>query len=164
MRLLPYRRFTIETPLAPAEVRQRLRVAIAEKWTFGWTQPDQPLVGDFDGTTFDISRYVRGRNSFGPRVRGTLEAAGKGTRLSGTMQLEAIIIVFMGVFVFVAGSVFLSGAARSVANRRLEPFVLPAAGVLAFLLAMTMGGFAAEVRRTFHELVRLVDASHTDLR
>jgi hypothetical protein len=164
MRLLPYRRFTIETPLTPAEVRARLRDAIAEKWTFGWTQPEQPLVGDFDGTAFNVTRYIRGRNSFRPRVRGTIESTGSGTRLTGTMQLDTLVMVFIGAFTFAAGSAFLSAAVRSVAGRQIDPILLPAAGVLALLIAMTMGGFVIEVRRTVEELVRVVDASHTDLR
>ena len=164
MRLLPYRRFTIETPLTPADVRARLRDAIAEKWTFGWSQPEQPLVGDFDGTSFDVTRYVRGRNSFRPRVRGTVESVGSGTRLTGTMQLHGIVILITGALTLVAGSVLVSGLVRSVAGGQLHPMVLPALGVLALLVAMTMGGFVMEVRPTFHELVQVVDASHTDLR
>ena len=164
MRVLPYRRFTIETSLGPDEVRERLREAIAAQWTRGFTQPAQPLVGDFDGTSFDITRYIRGRNSFKPRIRGTVEPAGSGTRLSGTMRLHAIVIVFIGAFVFAAGSVFLAGAARSVARDQLDPMVLPAMGVLAFLTVMTLGGFAIEVHGAFRDLIRVVDASHSDLR
>ena len=100
MRLLPYRRFNIETRLAPAQVQARLRDAIAVKLTCG----------------------------------------------------------------FAAGSVFLSAAVRSVANGQLDPVVLPALGVLAFLTAMTLGGFVMEVNQSFRELVQWVDASDADLR
>lgn len=164
MRVLPYRRFTIDSPLAPAQVQARLRGAIAQKWTFGFTQPDQPLVGDFDGRSFNVTRYVRSRNSFRPQVRGTIEPLGTGTRLVGKMQLHELAIVFIGFFAFVAGSVFLSGAARSIASRQLEPAMLVALGVIAFLTAMTFGGFAMEVRSSLDDLAKVVDASHAEMR
>ena len=164
MRLLPYRRFIIETPHAPEQVRARLKGAIAARWTFGFSKPEQPLVGDFDGTSFDVTRYVRERNSFRPRIRGRIEPAGSGTRLSGTLQLHDLVVVFIGCFMLAAGSVFLSGAARSVSSRHVDPMMLGGLGVLAFLTAMTLGGFFMEVKRSIDDLSQVVDASVAEVR
>lgn len=164
MRLLPFRRFTMETPLAPEQVQARLRNAIAVRWTFGFSKPDQPFVGSFDGKSFDVTRYVRQRNSFRPCIRGSIESTASGTRLSGTMQLHHIVLVLMGFLMLAAGSVFLSGAARSVASRQVDPVMLGGLGVLVFLGAMTLGGFFMELNRSVDELARLVDASIADVR
>jgi len=163
MRLLPYRRFTIETALAPAQVQARLRGGIEQERTFRFSKPTQPFTGSINGPSFDVMRNVAGRNSFRPRVRGTIEAAGSGTRVIGTMQLHEIIMVFIGAFIVAAGSVFLSGVARSVASRQLEPAMLIALAVLVGLVAMTLGGFFVEVRSSFSALVQLVDGSRADL-
>jgi hypothetical protein len=44
MRPFPLCRFIIETRLAPHQVQARLRNAIAVKWTFGFSESDQPFV------------------------------------------------------------------------------------------------------------------------
>jgi uncharacterized membrane protein len=96
-------------------------------------------------------------------MRGTIESVGSGARLSGTMQLHEFVISFVGFFTFAAGTMFLSGAARSAASRQLERVMLVGLGVLVFLTAMTLVGFAMEVHRSFDELTGLVDVSRADL-
>jgi hypothetical protein len=157
MRLLPYRPFSVETPLAPLAVAARLREAIEPNRVFSMSAPRRPLVGTIDGTSFDVMRNVTGRNSFRPRIRGTIEPHGSGASLTGTMQLAGIVIAFVGVYVFGAGAVFLWAAARSVENRQLEPALLPALGVLLFLLSLTFGAFAVEARRSLRVLIALVE-------
>lgn len=164
MNLLPYRRFAIDTSLTPDEVAARLRDAIEPPRTSVFTRPERPLVGRLDGTTFDVMRNVAGRSSFRPRVRGTIEAAGSGARLTGTMRLHEIVMLFMGGLLAVAGSVFLSMAAQNLRSGHLETPTLAAFGAVVFFGAITMGGFIAETRPVLHELVRLVDARHGELR
>lgn len=163
MWLLPYRQFTIETSLAPEQVETRLRDAIEPVRTFRLSPPERPLTGRLDGMAFDVMRSVRGRNSFRPRVRGVISPMRGGTRITGTMRLHDIVVVFVGAFVAMAGFVFLSGAALSVTNRQLEPMMLGALALLVFLFAMTVGGFVVEARRTFEELTRLVGATRAEM-
>jgi hypothetical protein len=164
MKLLPYRRFAIETPLTPGEVTARLRDAIEPPRTFAFSRPERPLVGRLDGTTFDVMRNVTGRNSFRPRVRGSIEAAGSGARLTGTMQLHEIVMLLMGGLLLVAGSVFLSMAAQNLRSGRLETPTLAVLGAVVFLGAISIGGFVSETRPVLDELGRLVDARHGELR
>ena len=164
MKLLPYRRFAIDSPLTPGEVAARLRDAIEEPRTFAFSRPERPLVGRLDGTTFDVMRSVTGRNSFRPRVRGTIEAAGSGARLTGTMQLHEIVMLLMGGLFAVAGSALLSMAAQDLRSGHLETPTLAVFGVVVFFGAIAIGGFISETRPVLDELVRLVDARDGELR
>lgn len=164
MKLLPYRRFAIDTPLPPSEVTARLRDAIEPPRMFAVSRPKRPLVGRLDGTTFDVMRNVTGRNSFRARVRGTIEGTGSGARLTGTMQLHEIVMLLMGGLLAVAGSVFLSMAAQNLRSGRLEAPTLAALGAVVFFGGISIGGFISETRPVLDELVRLVDARHGELR
>ena len=164
MKLLPYRRFAIDTPLTPGEVAARLREAIEPPRTLAFSRPERPLVGRLDGTTFDVMRSVTGRNSFRPRVRGTIEAAGSGARLTGTMQLHEIVMLLMGGLFAVAGSALLSMAVQDLRSGQLETPTLAVFGVVVFFGAIAIGGFISETRPVLDELVRLVDARDGELR
>ena len=164
MKLLPYRRFAIDTPLTPGEVAARLREAIEPPRTLAFSRPERPLVGRLDGTTFDVMRSVTGRNSFRPRVRGTIEAAGSGARLTGTMQLHEIVMLLMGGLFAVAGSALLSMAAQDLRSGHLETPTLAVFGVVVFFGVIAIGGFISETRPVLDELVRLVDARDGELR
>ena len=164
MKLLPHRRFTIETRLAPSEVTARLRGAVEPPQTFRLSPPERPLIGHVDGAAFDVIRAIRGRNSFMPRVKGTIEPAAGGTRLTGTMRLHDFVVVFIGAFFLMAGSVFVRMAIDDLRRGQLSPPTLIALGVLVFLTAMVSIGFVPETHRTLAELGRVVDASHEEMR
>jgi len=164
MKLLPHRRFTIETKLAPSEVIARLRDAIEPPKTFTFSRPERPLIGHVDGAAFDVIRAIRGRNSFLPRVRGVVEPAGRGTRLTGTMRLHEFTLVFIGAFFLMAGSVFIRMVIDDLRSGRPELPTLIPLGVLTFLTAMTLIGFVPETHRTLAELRQVVDGSHGEMR
>lgn len=175
MRLRPYRRFTIETGLAPEEVQARLRAAVVGPWTgaFSSAKPERPLVGHVDGNSFHVKRnalHPRSplpARSFLPHVRGTIEPTGSGARLCGTMQFHMLVVPFACVYLVVAVIAFLLLAARIVADGRREPVMLVALLVSLWVIfavsAATFGGFNREAGRALHELGRLVEASSAEM-
>jgi hypothetical protein len=163
MKLLPHRQFIIETPLPPSEVEARLRDAV-EPPAFRLRKPERPFTGHVHGRTFDVMRSVHGRNSARPRIRGTVEAAGRGTRLTGTMQTHAIVLLLLGVLVFTLGSAFMALAIGSLRSGTFElPVLIPLGLVVALPVGMIVA-FLPEARRSLAELGRVVDASHGELR
>ena len=162
MKLLPYRRFIIETPLPPSEVEARLRDAV-EPPAFRLGKPERPFTGHVHGRTFDVMRSVQGRNSARPRIRGTVEAAGRGTRLTGTMQTHELVLLVLGVLVFTLGSAFVSLAIGALRSGTLQlPMLIPL-GLVVLLPVAIIGAFVPEARRSLAELGRVVDASRGDL-
>ena len=149
MKILPYRRFTIETRLEPSEVEARLKDAVQPPpWFHRRSKPERPLIGRVDGITFDVMRSVPGRNSFRPFVRGTIEPAERGARITGTLQLHALVIVFLGAF--------LLGAFLFVSVGAL-PLVI-------FFWVVALAVFIPEAGKVLQELARIVDATHAELR
>jgi hypothetical protein len=112
MRLMPHRTFTIETRLTPVEVHARLSGAVEPAPTFGLRSQGKPFIGTVNGTSFDVLRNVRGRNSFRPRVRGIITSAGRGSKLTGSMRVHEIVMVFIGFFVALAGTAAVWSSAR----------------------------------------------------
>ena len=163
MKLLPFRRFVIETPLPSPEVEARLRDAV-EPPAFRLRKPERPFTGHVHGRTFDVMRSVHGRNSARPRIRGTVEPAGRGTRLTGTMQTHGIVLLLLGVVVFTVGSAFVSLAIEALRSGTfLFPVLIPLGLVVALPIGM-IAAFMPEARRSLAELGRVVDASHGELR
>lgn len=164
IRLIPHRTFTIETRLTPAEVHARLSGAVEPAPTFGVRSQGKPFIGTVNGASFDVMRNVRGRNSFRPRVRGTITSAGQGSKLTGSMRVHEIVMAFIGLFVAVAGTAAVSMAVRDLAGGELRRETLIAFGVLTLLVAMTLIGFIPETRRALDELGGLMEASNAELR
>ena len=163
MKILPYRRFTIETPLSPSEVETRLRGAVVAP-AIRFTRPERPFTGHVDGNTFDVARSVSGRNSFRPRVRGRVEAAGRGARLEGTMAIDTLVLVFMGALLPTLGIAFGSLALEELRRGQVDPAAFIAVGVVIVVAVAAPAVFIPEARRALDELVRIVDASRGELR
>jgi hypothetical protein len=163
MKIVPYRRFSLDTPLAPSEVEARLRDAV-EPPVFRWTKPERPFTGSVDGATFDIMRSVQGRNSFRPRVRGTIVAAGHGARVTGTMQIHALVLLVMGLVLSVLGTAFVSLMLTELRSGGFYPVFIAPLVVIAVLPVAMVVTFAREARRAFSELGRIVQASQGECR
>ena len=123
----------------------------------------RPFVGSMVGSTFDVMRTTRGRNSFRPRIRGSIETANGGSEVHGTMQLHEMVVVVMAVFLGLPIMVLISLLAGSVRSGSLNPAAPYALGVVGFLLVMMLGGFALESRRALRDLAAIVDATRSDL-
>jgi hypothetical protein len=78
---IPYRRFTISSPLDPATARQRLARAVGPHSWSGFE-------GELVGKEFTLRRIINYRNSFLPEVSGELMPSGAGTVISGRIVLH----------------------------------------------------------------------------
>ena len=149
--------FTLVSPLDPGEARGRLAAAIGTpRWTSTYDE-SRPFTGRIDGSSFDVMRTTRGRNSFRPRIRGTIEAASGGSRINGTMRLHDVVMVFLALLVLGPMWVFAQLVADALRTGRWDPriFVIPA--VVLGLMTMIGLAFTHERRRAMRELTDLLD-------
>ena len=109
---MPYRTRTIESPLAPAEVEQRLRAMLRPEPSFlkgleealSGTEGLPPFSGTVDATEFKLSRVVNYRNNFLPVIRGTYARnEQEGTTIRLRMHIEPVAAGFM-LFLFAFGA------------------------------------------------------------
>jgi hypothetical protein len=157
----PYDRFEYRSHLPPDEVLRRLGEATAPRqWVrFFWSRPTKPLEGKVSGSTFDCQRVITYRNSFLPRLQGTVEHHPLGgSRISGTMTLLPFVAAFLVVWI---GGVSLIGIALLVAfvkEPKLGPLALLPCGMLVFLWVLATLAFSLEARKARALLERLLEA------
>jgi hypothetical protein len=153
--LLPYRRFAIETALPPAEVQARLRAAVEPRKSLRWPSGDhKAFEGEVRASGFELERIIDYRNSFLPRVRGTITPSTRGTRLAGTMRLHDVVAAFMIVWLTAVGGACLVFVPRAGS---LEPAALIPLGMLVVGLVLPVAAFIPEARKARRLLAELVE-------
>ena len=150
MKLLPFHRFEINSPLD----RQAALAAIAahtepEKW-FRWRWPssanDDRFEGQVSADGFHLRRIIGYRNSFLPVVDGVVHATGRSSRIEVRMRLFMFVIVFVALWTIgVGGSLFTAFWPLSVA-------------MLVFMYALVMGAFWYEATKQERVLRQIFQA------
>ncbi|MBP0026313.1 MAG: hypothetical protein J7545_04760 [Roseofilum sp. SBFL] len=97
MRILPYDRFTLETPASVAEVIGHLEPHIEAPKIWQWRVPPNhaPYCGTISEDGFKIRRVIHYRNSFLPQVRGRFESLPNGTAVHITLSLHPMVSIFL---------------------------------------------------------------------
>ncbi len=101
---MPFYRCQIESPLSNEAVLLRVRGMVRKtpgliqsiKESFrSHTESSPPFIGTVVGKTFQIQRDIRYRNSFLPRIRGSVVPLSSGSTVFLTMHLHPVVFVFM---------------------------------------------------------------------
>jgi hypothetical protein len=167
VRLLPTRRFVVETSLPPADVLRRLADAVeAPAWRKGkLAHPSmkRPFVGTVDGDAFDMERASYQRNAFRPVIEGRVEPAEGGARVSGRMHVRYPGMVFLAVWFagLLVGIAVL--ARRAVDAGRFDPLILGPVGMIVAGVAITAIGFIPETRQALAALTKVVKGARAEL-
>jgi hypothetical protein len=140
---MPFYRFEIEVNAQPPAVVERLRAIVRGKLSFRESlrqafpfnkAEGAPFIGSVLDDSFKMRRNIRYRNSFLPMIRGRISSYGVGTRVSVTMFLHPVVVIFM---------IFWLGMVASVAFSYPTLSPIPW-GMLAFGIALPVGGFIPE--------------------
>ncbi len=105
VKLFPYARLTLQTPLSPEEVEARLTTMLT-KPAFSFRVPPEPFRGYMSRRQFKVMRVLGlgrvlrlpHRNSFQPVIIGVIEPAPSGTIIRLRMRLHAFVAAFMTVW------------------------------------------------------------------
>lgn len=168
MRWLPLKRFVIEVPAAPDEVRRRLLAAVAPRGRV--TRGERPLKGTVDARSFqlqlELGYFLRGyQNAFAPVAHGTFEESTEGTRLAVRMRLAVAVLIFeiaWLAFAAVWTSVVLGAALRDAAPWWAPLVGFAFVGVGYSIMIVPFSHDARRMQDTFERL--LLDATPaTDL-
>ena len=110
---MPVYRFRIDVPLSNREVEAKLHLLTRPRpqepslgksiRAFGISlslrrDPVSLFTGKIDAQSFRIKRRIRYRNSFLPLIWGRITPIPTGSRISVTMFMHPLVIVFMGVW------------------------------------------------------------------
>jgi len=154
--MFPRRSFTIQSALSPEEARSRLLDAIGPATTALQRRNSRPFTGSMTEDSFSIIRTSTGRNSVRPMIRGTLEAAGGGSRIQGTMRLHEVVLVFMGFLLLLPAWLFVNLLLQGISTGRWDGSLLFIPVIPLFLTAIMGLGFTRESRRALADLAAIV--------
>ena len=154
MRLLPYRKFEVRSPLAVEAIVQLLRSSVEPRRALRVGPGQCPFEGTVTDATFDIRRIIAYRNAFLPKIQGTIAPDPPGSRISITMRLHLAALIFMALWL---GAVLVMGARLLPAGRAdLRSAVVPF-GMFLFGWILTAGGFSFEARKAEQVLTALLE-------
>ncbi len=165
VKLLPRDRFTIESPLPPAEVIRRLQDATARpSRSIFWTPaPAQPFQGSVGDDWFRIHPVSFNRNSFRPYLAGRVSPHETGAAIEITMAMHELIRIFVGIwlagvglaFVLVAIGVLFAGSTAGV------PILVVLCCFFVFGSGLSSFGFWNEAGDAKRAVVSLLDGTTT---
>jgi hypothetical protein len=141
--LVPWHRFTVDSPLPPRAALERLarEVGSGGNW-FGFGGDGKPFRGNVERDGFQVTRVIGYRNSFLPVVSGTVEPRGSGSRVRVEMRLHGFVMAFLPLFLLLFTSSFAARGQQFVQESALE-----VAGIVGFVAAIMLGGFWFEATR-----------------
>lgn len=159
MNYLPYENITYKTRLTEDELIKRLEENTEPKklLRFGilGIGKTKTYEGDINRQEFSIQRIIWYRNSFLPRITGTMLSELHGTRIDVKMRLHPWVIIFSWFWCSCVGLVCIGILTQAFDN---SVFSLIPFGMLLFYYTMTMGAFKFESVPTKKALQKLFDA------
>lgn len=156
MEYLPFEHLIYKTNLSEQEVLTRLSDFIdKKKIRIFRNNITKEYEGTIDGNSFEISRIIKGRNSFQPRISGEIRQNNYETQIEIKMRLHwsvFIFLLFWCVFVLFALIMIFTNAEKISAVSFMPLLML----LVAYLF--TMFGFKIESKRSKKDLEKMLNA------
>ncbi len=157
--ILPYRKFTYNSPLSENEIRNRLncltRAANAFRVKYYPNIKTSDYTGDIYEHAFFITRLISYRNSFIPAISGKMNPIATGTTVTVTMKLHLGIMIVGGI----VGNGLLLAMLVTLFTNPLNfpgPATVPFAVLIGFALIATIP-FAIEADIAKKDLSRIFE-------
>ena len=163
MKYLPFENITYQTKLDSEEILKRINEIIEPKKTFRMTgifgsSDHKPYEGSVNGNSFSITRIIGYRNSFLPRIKGSIKKDFGKTVVNVKMRLHPFVLVFMFIWCGGVGLGFLAFLTSSLEKGTFEPAILIPLAMLLFGYGLTTGGFKYESIKSKKYLAELFEA------
>jgi hypothetical protein len=121
-----------------------LRARFASAFRIGPRPGDKPFVGRIEGASFRILRRIYHRNSYRPRIQGSVHDVPGGADVDLTMSISPVVLIFLLVWFAMAGGF------ASIALREIVPsagawhvLIIVAAGVAILAIGVALFFFEA---------------------
>jgi len=162
-------RLALSSPLPPDEVDRRLRSATREplplsdlfNGKFRRFAGSATFVGNVDGDGFAMRRDIRYRNSFLPRISGSVHAATEGTRIEVRFVPHPLVFAFMATWLCIGGMALIGlilWRATAPAGSPFWPLAVPVA-MIAMGVALPFAAYVPEKRLATARFIELLDAA-----
>ncbi len=171
MKFVPFENITYQTKLSSEEIVFRIDrslrppMGITDMFNVRKLLDERnarPYEGSVNSQFFSISRVISYKNSFLPRVKGSIVKDLNGTKINVKMRLHPLVMVFMFIWLGFTGFGFISFLIFSIQRGVLQPAMLmPLLMVLLGYTLMT-GAFKVESLQTKEFLFNLFEAETID--
>ena len=156
MHFLPEKRFVIDARVAPDEVRERLRSAVAPVRRFALRRPALPFAGNVGQHSFEFRPVLGYGNSFAPLVQGSYATGVSGTRVDVRMRLLRPVAAFMAGWLALAAFLVVVAAIAAARDPLRLGFVILALAFFSVGYGCMAVLFGLETRRTRTKLEQLL--------
>jgi hypothetical protein len=163
MMWLPYENFYIDTNLKPDAAEAALAQEVAPDADFSFKtifsdRSGEYFLGTVASGSLKIRRQIYYRNSFLPRITGTIEPDMNGSRVHIKMKLHIMILVFVCAWTIVIGlggiAFILKPSDDGLGANDLVPL-----GMVLFVYLLSMGGFKFESIKAKKKLAEIFQGS-----
>ena len=121
--------FDLEVDAPPEDVVRVLSESVRPRRLFAWTWSGPPLIGTVSDSGFHVRRSIVGRNSFVPRVSGTMEGTADGrTIVRVDVRLHEFVTIFAIIWFAFFAQFALAGTYVLVTEG--QPWFLAACGFI----------------------------------
>lgn len=162
MNYLPAEDIIFKSKLKYTELIQRLEDSIepVKVFRFGlFNRPEtKPYQGKIEGLSFNISRIINYRNSFLPRISGSIENTFDGSLIKVKMRLHVAVIVFLCIWGGIMGIVCTVFLTQSLGGTDFDPMILIPFGMLLVFYVVIMLAFKFESKQSKAYLQSLFEA------
>ena len=162
MKYLPADNITYKTKLKGAALIQRLEDSIEPERAFRFglfnRRETKPYQGKVVGHTFNISRIISYRNSFLPRISGSIENTFSGSLIRVKMRLHVAVIIFICIWGGIVGAVGIAFLSQSFGSTNFDPMMLIPLGMLLVFYVVIMLAFKYESKQSKADLESLFEA------
>jgi hypothetical protein len=115
--------------------------------------------GSITNDSFDMRRIIGYKNSFLPKISGTVEDTSGGSLVHVKMRLQVFVLIFMIVWMTLVGIAALVCTIVLLASGKFNPFLLIPIGMFLFGYALSMGAFKYESGSTKEDLKQFFEAT-----
>ncbi|WP_340201740.1 hypothetical protein [Ascidiimonas sp. W6] len=163
MKLLPFENIIYRTKLDSEEILKRIGDVIEPYRKFRiigifGISNYEPYQGNINGSSFSVSRIIGYKNSFQPRIKGTIEKDFNGIKVKVKMRLSPFILTFALLwFAFVILS-FASILTICIKKGSFEPIIFIPLGMFFLVYGLTTGGFKYESMKSKEYFAQLFEA------
>lgn len=158
MKYLPFEHIIYTSNLSKRDIIKRLSDCMETKgngfFTFN-NKTTKEYEGFIDDHHFEINRIIKYRNSFLPRISGSIQENNNETHIEVKMKLHMFVLIFM---VFWCLFVLFFLITVLIAVEKISFVVLIPVGMLLFAYALTMFGFKSESMRSKEDLKKIFEA------
>lgn len=114
--------------------------------------------GQINEMTFTIKRIISYRNSFLPRINGTIQHDFDGTTIEIKMRMNILVTVFIFIWCCGVGLGCAEVLSHLINYKTFHPTTLIPFGMLIFMYTLTLGGFKYESSKAKKDLQSLFEA------